>query len=114
MGRIQEGHGVEGPGSPATHPGAFLFATSLELHLLVFQLAEAIQHLGMILCDGSLVALEVLSAPGLCWWVGNAVQFSTAMEASEQESCSSIQCALFYVLHDQVSGSEVKGKSSSL
>lgn len=29
-GRIREGHGLEGLGSPAMSPGAFLFATSLE------------------------------------------------------------------------------------
>ena len=57
-GQIREGHGVEGPGSPATRPGAFLFATSLESRLPVFQLAEAIQRLRMMLCDGSLVALR--------------------------------------------------------
>ncbi|KAK4821150.1 hypothetical protein QYF61_014245 [Mycteria americana] len=74
---------------------------SLKFHLPVFQPAEAIQRLGMMLCDGSLVALEVMSAPGLCWRVANAVQFSTTMEASKQESCSSIQRALCYVLHDQ-------------
>jgi len=113
LGWIQKGHGAEGPGSPATRPGAFLFVTSLKMHLPFFQLAEAIQHLGAMLCGGSLVALEALGAPGLCWQ-GNAVRISSAMETSEQESCHSIQHTLCDILCDQVSGSEVKGKSSSL
>lgn len=91
----------------------FYLRRALNQRLPVLQLAEAIQSLRMMLRDGSLVALEVLSAPGLCCQ-GNAVRFSTTTEASEPESRSSIQHALCYVLHDQVSGSEVKGKSSSL
>lgn len=84
-GWIREGHGVEGPGSPTTRPGASFFVMSLESHPTVFQLADAIQHTGTMLCDGSLVTLEVLSAPSLCWWVGNAGWFSPMVEANEQD-----------------------------
>lgn len=68
--QIREGHGVEGLGSPAMCPSAFLFATSLKSHL-VFQLAEAIQCVRMMLCDAASV---VLTTAGLCCQ-GNAVWF---------------------------------------